>query len=180
MGKSEPETPTYLMVNTIGFSLTPIHWFFPSNQPNGWNPINNGMFTIVFNWWFGFRWPIHSINHVPGLVICYIANWNMAVEIVSFPIAWWCSSSFFVCLEGIITIFKNGKPSINGAFIFHQPASGTEAIVGVVPAEDVGVGAGKLPGRPRRWKNILGIPDTPKIAGWLQMDVIWMLWMMYI
>ena len=32
-----------------------------------WNPIKNGMFTTVFNWWFGFRWRIHSMF---GMVIC--------------------------------------------------------------------------------------------------------------
>ena len=31
-----------------------------------WKPINTGInmeFTTVFNWWFRFRWPVHSIIH---------------------------------------------------------------------------------------------------------------------
>ena len=30
-----------------------------NHQKDGWNPINSGMFTSVFDGWFGFRWPIH-------------------------------------------------------------------------------------------------------------------------
>ena len=35
-------------------------WLRKILHHDGWNPINHGMFTTVFNWGFGFRWPIHS------------------------------------------------------------------------------------------------------------------------
>ena len=30
-------------------------WLRNPAAPKGWNPVNHGMFTIVFNWCFGFR-----------------------------------------------------------------------------------------------------------------------------
>ena len=31
------------------------------HQKDGWNPTNNGMYSTILNWCFGFRWPIHCI-----------------------------------------------------------------------------------------------------------------------
>ena len=47
-------------------------WLRNPAPPKGWNPIHNGMFTTVFNWWFGFR-NIH-IRRFPAL-LC-VQNWE--------------------------------------------------------------------------------------------------------
>ena len=36
-----------------------------NHQKDGWKPINNGMFTTVFNWWFGWIATIHRIIMYP-------------------------------------------------------------------------------------------------------------------
>ena len=61
----------------------------------GWNPINHGMFSTVFNWWF--RWPIHRITcWVAGRLAGGCWGWTNWRKRLQYLVLWCLQLSYYI------------------------------------------------------------------------------------